>query len=27
MPDLTNMPNQKYLCQPPPKNAKISKLA
>jgi len=23
MPNLANMPNQKYLCQPPPKNAKF----
>jgi len=25
MPNLTNMPNQKYLCQPPPKYAKFQK--
>jgi len=25
MPDLTNIPNQKYLCQPPRKNAKLKK--
>jgi len=27
MPDLTNMPNQKYLCQPLPRNAKLQKFS
>jgi len=26
MSNFTNTPNQKYLCQPPPKNAKFQKL-
>jgi len=25
MPNVTNIRNQKYLCQPPPKNAKFQK--